>query len=93
MCAPDGTIVLVGTGEHDMALPVRRLIHQEVTIRGSAAHLWDAGVAPAVAALASGGVDVHPLSTDVVPLEHAVAGGSERLRRNPRVLKILVACR
>jgi threonine dehydrogenase-like Zn-dependent dehydrogenase len=89
---PGGTVVLVGTGSDAMALPVRRLIHQEITLRGSVAHLWDADVAPAVAALAEGSIDVRPLLSAVVPLERAVTDGFERLRHDPEALKILVDC-
>jgi threonine dehydrogenase-like Zn-dependent dehydrogenase len=89
---PGGTIVLVGTGSPSLSLPVRRLIHQEVTIRGSAAHLWDVDVAPAVAALAAGDVDVRPLLTDVVPLARGVADGFERLSNDPDAMKILIDC-
>jgi (R,R)-butanediol dehydrogenase/meso-butanediol dehydrogenase/diacetyl reductase len=86
-----GTIVLVGTGDAEMMLPVRRLLHREITVRGSVAHLWDLDVAPAVAALASGMVDVRPLLADVVPLDRAAADGFVRLEHDPRALKILVA--
>jgi (R,R)-butanediol dehydrogenase/meso-butanediol dehydrogenase/diacetyl reductase len=89
---PGGTIVLVGTGAESMPLPVRSLIHREITLRGSAAHLWDVDMAPAVAALAAGQVDVRPLLTGVVPLERAVADGFHRLLSDPDVVKILIDC-
>jgi 2-desacetyl-2-hydroxyethyl bacteriochlorophyllide A dehydrogenase len=89
---PGGTVVLVGTGAESMPLPVRRLIHEEITIRGSAAHLWDVDMAPAVAALAAGQIDVRPLLSGVVPLERAVADGFHRLLRDPDVVKILIDC-
>jgi 2-desacetyl-2-hydroxyethyl bacteriochlorophyllide A dehydrogenase len=87
-----GTVVLVGTGAESMPLPVRGLIHREVTVRGSAAHLWDVDVAPAVAALAAGEIDVRPLLAGVVPLERAVTDGFDRLLRDPDVGKILIDC-
>ncbi len=86
-----GSIELVGAGDHEMVPPVRRLLHREITVRGSVAHLWDVDVAPAVAALASGAVDVRSLLADVVPLDRAVAGGFMRLQQDPRTVKILVA--
>jgi threonine dehydrogenase-like Zn-dependent dehydrogenase len=49
-------------------------------------------VTQAVAALASGTVDVRPLLTDVVAVDRAIPDGFERLRDDSSALKILIGC-
>ena len=83
---PRGTIVLKSTvaGRHDLDLAP--LVVDEIQVIGSRCGPF----APALAALASGEVDVAPLVSDRMPLGR----GDEALRRadEPGVLKVLIEC-
>ena len=83
---PRGTIVLKSTvaGRHELDLAP--LVVDEIQVIGSRCGPF----APALAALASGEVDVAPLVSDRMPLGR----GDEALRRadEPGVLKVLIDC-
>ena len=66
-----GTALLLGVSAHDQPVDVTDAVLGEKTVVGSAAHMVDDDVAPAVALLASGAVQVAPLVTHTVPLARA----------------------
>jgi threonine dehydrogenase-like Zn-dependent dehydrogenase len=83
---PRGTLVLKSTLAEHPQLDLAPLVIHEVTLVGSRCGPF----APALAALASGAVDVRSLVSDRLPLARADAA----LRRaaEPGVLKVLVDC-
>jgi 2-desacetyl-2-hydroxyethyl bacteriochlorophyllide A dehydrogenase len=87
-----GKVVLVGTGSDQMSIPIRHIVHAEISFCGSAAHMWDVDTSEAVKLLADGNMNVSPLLTDVVPLSEALAGGFMRLVEDDSVIKILINC-
>jgi 2-desacetyl-2-hydroxyethyl bacteriochlorophyllide A dehydrogenase len=87
---PGGTVVLVGFRADTLALPWLGVVLGERRLVGTAAHLWDADVAPAVALLARGVLDPRPLHTATVPLSEAPAAFA-RLDADPATLKLLIA--
>lgn len=88
-----GDLVLVGTGPDDLLMPVRRLIHAEVRVSGSAAHLWDVDVAKAVELLTFGQVNVAPLLSKVVKLSQSQGEAFEVLARGADLMKVQIDCR
>ncbi|WP_433892656.1 zinc-dependent alcohol dehydrogenase [Streptomyces sp. CA-111067] len=84
------TVVLVGFRHATLALPWLDVVLGERRLVGTAAHVWDTDVAPAVALLARGVLDPRPLHTATVPLGRAPEA-FERLDTDPSALKLLVA--
>lgn len=84
-----GSVVLVGLSDRDPGLPWRDVVLSEKRLIGTAAHLWDVDVAPAVRLLADGSVDPRPLISDVVSLG-GVVPALERLAAPNDLAKILV---
>ncbi|GAA4342124.1 2,3-butanediol dehydrogenase [Microbacterium rhizosphaerae] len=66
-----GTQVQVGISGGTAAIDIASFVLGEKRLVGTAAHLWDIDVAPAVQLIASGVVDVSALPSHVVPLEDA----------------------
>lgn len=64
-----GTVVLLGVTAGDELLDTTDAVLGEKTIIGSAAHMWDVDVAPAVGLIAGGAVEVAPLITHTVALQ------------------------
>jgi (R,R)-butanediol dehydrogenase / meso-butanediol dehydrogenase / diacetyl reductase len=87
-----GKVVLVGTGSKDMNIPIRHVVHSEISLSGSAAHMWDVDTSEAVKLLAEAQISVSPLITDIVPLSDALERGFMRLVDDDSVLKILIDC-
>ena len=88
-----GVAVLLSITPGDQALDTNDAVLGEKIIRGSAAHMWDVDVAPAVDLLASGAVQVGPLITHTQPLGRAPAAFELLADRSQRVLKMLVDAR
>ena len=87
-----GKVVLVGTGSEEMNIPIRHVVHAEISLFGTAAHMWDVDTTEAVQLLADGVINVSPLITDVVPLSDALERGFVRLAEDDSVIKILIDC-
>lgn len=87
-----GKVVLVGTGSEEMNIPIRHVVHAEISLFGTAAHMWDVDTSEAVKLLADGVINVSPLITDVVPLSDALERGFVRLAEDDSVIKILIDC-
>lgn len=66
-----GTQVQVGISGGTAAIDIAPFVLGEKRLVGTAAHLWDVDVAPAVEFIASGVIDVSALPSHVVPLEDA----------------------
>jgi len=81
---PRGTIVLKSTYRGRASLDVSRIVVDEITLVGSRCGPF----APALALLAEGRVDVHPLVHARFPLHEAVAAFAEASR--PGVMKVLL---
>lgn len=87
---PGATVVLVGFHAGMEPVPLLPVVLGERKLIGSTGHLWDVDIVSAVALLARETLDVLPMLSAIVPLTDVVAGGFERLRVDPDVLKILV---
>ncbi len=85
-----GRIVLLGVGPDDQAVDTTELVLKEKTVIGSAAHMWDDDVIPAVRLLAEGEVDVAPLITHRFPLAAGDAAVALLADRGEHTLKVLV---
>lgn len=78
---PRGCIVQVGIGGAETAVPLNMVVSKEIVLRGS--FRFHTEFAAAVALLGSGGFDVAPLLSEIVPLadaNHAFALASDRRR-------------
>lgn len=87
---PGGAVVLLSITAEDQPFDANDAVLGEKTVYGSAAHRWDADVAPAVALLADGTVEVAPLITHTLALADAPAAFELLADRDQRALKILV---
>lgn len=67
-----GTMVEVGLSGDRAPIDIAPFVLGEQRLIGTAAHLWDVDVTPAVELIASGVVDVSALPTHIVPLSRAV---------------------
>ncbi len=85
-----GAVVLLSITAADQPFDANDAVLGEKIVYGSAAHRWDADIAPAVALLAGGAVDVAPLITHAVGLADAPAAFALLADRGQRALKILV---
>jgi len=85
--APAGTVVLVGMGGDEMALPVSRIQERELTLTGTFryAHTWPAAIALA----ASGRVELDRLVTGRYGLDR-VEEALTAARTDPQVVKPVV---
>ncbi|UNX55795.1 alcohol dehydrogenase catalytic domain-containing protein [Georgenia sp. TF02-10] len=68
LLAPGGVTVALGVTPAADPIDVLDVVLREKTVRGSAAHMWDDDVVPAVGLLADRQVDAEPLITHTVPL-------------------------
>jgi threonine dehydrogenase-like Zn-dependent dehydrogenase len=84
------TIVLVGFRADRLVVPWLDVVLGERHLIGTAAHLWDEDVTAAVAMLARGTFNPHPLHTTTMPLT-ATPDAFRDLDQNPGTLKILIA--
>ncbi|HEU5222926.1 MAG TPA: alcohol dehydrogenase catalytic domain-containing protein [Candidatus Lumbricidophila sp.] len=83
-----GTLVEVGLSTESATIDIAPFVLGEQRLIGTAAHLWDLDVAPAVELLASGVVDVSVLPTKIVPLSDV----AEALANpNPAIYKQLIS--
>lgn len=88
-----GVAVLLSITASDQALDINDTVLGEKTIYGSAAHMWDVDVGPAVALLASGAVQVAPLITHTQPLDQTPRAFELLADQRQQVLKLLVDAR
>ncbi|MEO8707249.1 MAG: alcohol dehydrogenase catalytic domain-containing protein [Kofleriaceae bacterium] len=82
---PQGTLVLKSTFAGSTPIDAARIVVEEIRVVGSRCGRF----APALDLLARGAVDVAPLITEVISLDHAEA--AMRRAAEPGVLKILLA--
>lgn len=87
---PGGIAVLLSITPTDQALDLNDTVLGEKTIYGSAAHMWDVDVEPAVALLAAGAVQVAPLITHTQPLAQTPRAFELLADRSQRVIKLLI---
>ena len=87
---PSGTVVLLSVTPDAEQIDTTHVVLTEKTIIGSAAHMWDVDVAPAVELLASGAVQAEPLITRVFPLSDGPAAFEMLADRSQPNVKILV---
>lgn len=85
-----GEAILLSVRPDDQQLDLTDIVLGEKTLRGSAAHMWDEDVAPALALLASGALDVEPLISHEVPLADARTAFELLADSTSGALKILV---
>lgn len=90
MVRPGGEVVLVGMRMADVSFPLLHVVLGERQIKGSAAHVWDVDVAPALELLATGALRSEPLLTRCVDLEDVVDQGLDYMATNPDCLKVVV---
>ena len=88
-----GTAVLLSVTPTDQPIDTTDAVLGEKVIHGSAAHMWDDDVTPAIGLLAQGAVDVRPLITHTVPLVDGPAAFDLLSDRSQHALKILVDAR
>ncbi len=85
---PGATIVQLGIGNGDMAVPMNLVVAKEITLRGT--FRFHEEFAVAVDFLASGAIDVRPLLTEIVPLSEAVRAFELAADRS-RAMKVQLA--
>lgn len=85
---PKGTIVQIGLGGADTAVPLSLLVSKEIALRGT--FRFHEEFAEAVAAIGSGAIDVLPLLTATLPLADALAAFTLASDRT-RAMKVQIA--
>ena len=85
-----GTVVLLGVLPQPEPIDTLDVVLGEKTIYGSAAHMWDVDVAPAVAMLADGQVDVAAMMSSSVPLAEVARAFEILVDRQRSVIKVMV---
>ncbi len=90
---PGGTVLLLSVTPTDQALDLTDAVLGEKTMIGSAAHMWDEDVAPAVDLIAAGAVQVAPLVTHTVPLGDGSAAFALLADPSKEAIKVLVDAR
>ncbi len=85
---PGGTLVQVGLGGAETAVPMNLIVAKEITLRGT--FRFHAEFEMAVALLARGALDVAPLLTEVVPLSEAARAFTLATDRK-RAMKVQLA--
>lgn len=88
-----GSTVLLSVTASRQSIDTTDAVLGEKTILGSAAHMWDDDVVPAVALLARHVVDIQPLITHTVPLADSQVAFSVLADRSQHALKILIDAR
>ena len=92
--AKRGTTIVLGVHNEPRQIDVLEMLMDERVIRTSLSHGMFDDYMPAIGLLREGKVDIAPLITDRVSLEHTVDQGFEPLVENPdRHLKVLIDCR
>ncbi len=85
-----GVTVLLSVTAGHQRIDTNNAVLGEKTILGSAAHMWDDDVIPAVALLAGKAVDVRPLISHVIPLADGPSAFSLLADRSQHALKIVI---
>ncbi|WP_374946187.1 zinc-binding dehydrogenase [Agreia sp.] len=85
-----GTTVLLSVTAHDQLVDTTEVMLAEKTLIGSAAHMWDDDVQPAVELIASGAVRVDDLISHTLPLREGPAAFEILADRTQNSLKVLV---
>jgi (R,R)-butanediol dehydrogenase/meso-butanediol dehydrogenase/diacetyl reductase len=88
-----GDVVLLSVTPNRQEVNTTDVVLSEKTIRGSAAHMWDDDVAPAIRLLASGAIDIEPLITHTFPLDRGVDAFDALAEPSSNAIKILVRTR
>ncbi len=88
-----GQVLLLSVTPDDQRLDTTDIVLGEKSVHGSAAHMWDEDVAPAVALLASGAVRVGPLLAPTVPLRDAADAFTRMAEHSEGGIKVVVDCR
>ena len=88
-----GQVLLLSVTPDDQSLDTTDIVLGEKAVHGSAAHMWDEDVAPAVALLADGGVRVGPLLAPTVPLRQAADAFARMAAHTEGGVKVVVDCR
>lgn len=84
-----GTVTLIGNLTPEIQFPLQKVVTREVRVQGSAA---SAGEYPhAVDLVSSGKIQVQPLITAVAPLEEGPAWFERLYRREPNLMKVVLA--
>jgi L-iditol 2-dehydrogenase len=84
-----GTVVLVGNIAPNVNLPLQKVVTRQIRLQGSCA---SAGEYPqAIRSMASGQIRVKPLITAVAPLEEGASWFERLYRREPNLLKVVLA--
>lgn len=83
-----GTVTLVGNIEAQVELPLQAVVTRQIRLQGSAASAGE--YTKAIELLASRQIDVSPLISGIVPLEHAAEAFDRLYRREPNLIKIVV---
>ena len=87
---PGGTVVLLGVLVRPEAVDVLDVVLGEKTVHGSAAHMWDTDVAPAVAMLTDGRVDVAAMMSESVQLVDVARAFDVLVDPQRSVIKVMV---
>src|SRR6516165_4693658 len=83
-----GTVVLVGNVTPEVALPLQKVVTRQIRLQGSCA---SAGEYPrAIELLASGGIAVRPLITDVATLDQGPQRFARLYAREPHLMKVIL---
>ena len=85
---PAGTLVQVGNGGAETAIPLNALLAKEITLRGT--FRFHAEFAMAVELLARNAIDVAPLLTEIIPVDDAVRAFDLATDRQ-RAMKVQIA--
>lgn len=85
-----GTAVLLGVQHAPAPISTIDIVLGERTVVGSAAHMWDEDVIPAVSLLAAGAVDVEPLISATFELEETLRAFELLASGESGITKILV---
>jgi (R,R)-butanediol dehydrogenase / meso-butanediol dehydrogenase / diacetyl reductase len=92
--AKSGATILMGVHNRPREIDLLAMLMDERVIRSSLSHSMHDDYEPAIQLLAERKVDIEPLITDRIPLDHAVDQGFRALVENPdQHLKVLIDCR
>lgn len=90
---PGGTALMLSVTPHHQSIDTTGIMLAEKTVVGSAAHMWDDDVVPAVALLASGAVRAAPLISHTLALHDGVRAFEILADRTQTSLKVLIGVR
>ena len=84
-----GSVVLVGNISAEVSLPLQKVVTRQIRLQGSCA---SAGEYPrAIELLSTGAIAVKPLITAVAPLEEGPLWFERLYRREPNLMKVVLA--